>query len=289
MSNPYQPFVASLAQALADGARLPRGSLPPANRPPLLADAATAIVLAPHPDDECIIGALPLRLRREAGMRVIDLAVTLGSRRDRRAARRRELEGACAFLGFELELLAEEGLDRITPAGRTGDPAHWNAAVDRLAAALERTRPQVVFLPHGGDWNGTHIGTHHLGMEALHRLGNQLTCTVVETEFWGAMTAPNLMVESSVEDVADLCAATGFHEGEVARNPYHLRLPAWMIDNVRRGGELLGGAGGTPPPFTFATLYRLGLWHQGHLAPPAPSTPTLLPQNHPPTSLLKRP
>jgi LmbE family N-acetylglucosaminyl deacetylase len=285
MSNPYLPFVASIAQALADGARLPKGELPRAPQPELPPSAPTVMVLAPHPDDECIIGALPLRLRREAGMRVIDVAVTLGSKRDRRAGRRRELEAACEFLGFELALLAADGLDRITPAGRTGDPPHWNAAVDALAGALESARPSVIFLPHGGDWNGTHVGTHHLGMEALHRLGNRLSCAVVETEFWGAMTAPNLMVESSVADVADLCAATSFHAGEVARNPYHLRLPAWMIDNVRRGGELIAGQGQAPPSFAFATLYRLNLWQNGHLLPPAPQTPPWLPAQSPPTAL----
>jgi hypothetical protein len=85
----------------------------------------------------------------------------------------------------------------------------------------------------------------------------------VETEFWGAMDAPNLMVESSAADVADLVAALSLHVGEVARNAYHLRLPAWMIDNVRRGGELVGGQGGTAPPFAFATLYRLRHWENG--------------------------
>jgi len=29
--------------------------------------------------------------------------------------------------------------------------------------------------------------------------------------------------------------------GEVRRNPYHARLPAWMMDNVRRGAELWAG------------------------------------------------
>jgi LmbE family N-acetylglucosaminyl deacetylase len=273
MSNPYRAFVASMAHALAEGAHLPRGKLLPAVQPSLPADPPVAMVLAPHPDDECIIGALPLRLRREAGMKVIAVPVTLGSNRERRNARRTELEGACGFLGFEPLMLALDGFDRITPAARTGDPTHWNDCVDVLAAALERVHPQVVFLPHGADWNGTHIGTHHLGMDALHRLGTKLDCVVVETEFWGPLTTPNLMVESSIADVADLCAGAGFHEGEVSRNAYHLRLPAWMIDNVRRGGELIGGQGGTPPAFTFATLYRLGLWRQGHLEPPAAGAP----------------
>jgi N-acetylglucosamine malate deacetylase 1 len=278
MSNPYRAFVATIAQALADGARLPRGKLLPATQPLLPATAPVAVVLAPHPDDECIIGGLPLRLRREAGMRVVDIAVTLGSNRERRDGRRRELEGACQFLGFDVVVLGpgNQGLDRVTPAARTGDPAHWNTSVDALAAALERAAPSVIFLPHGGDWNGTHVGTHHLGMDALHRLGNKLNCAVVETEYWGAMTAPNLMVESSAADVGDLCAAAGFHEGEVARNPYHLRLPAWMVDNVRRGGELIAGQGGTPPDFAFATLYRMNQWQKGHLEPPAANAPKWL-------------
>ena len=71
------------------------------------------------------------------------------------------------------------------------------------------------------------------------------------------MTDPNLMVEISAEDLADMITAMTFHVGEVTRNPYHLLLPAWMMDNVRRGGEVVGGQGGAAPDFTFAVLYRL--------------------------------
>jgi hypothetical protein len=38
-----------------------------------------------------------------------------------------------------------------------------------------------------------------------------------------------------------------------------------MRDNVRRGGELVGGQGGEAPDFTFATLYRLRRWRNGKL------------------------
>ena len=89
------------------------------------------------------------------------------------------------------------------------------------------------------------------------------TCYVIETEFWGAMTDPNLMVEISAEDLADMIAATTFHVGEVHRNPYHLLLPPLMMDNVRRGAELLNGPKQTAPDFTFATLYRLRRWKNG--------------------------
>ncbi len=63
--------------------------------------------------------------------------------------------------------------------------------------------------------------------------------------------------------MADLVTALSFHVGEVRRNPYHLLLPAWMQDNVRRGGELVGGQGGAAPDFVFATLYRLRKWSGG--------------------------
>ena len=42
-------------------------------------------------------------------------------------------------------------------------------------------------------------------------------------------------------------------------------MPAWMIDNVRRGAELVGGQGGAAPRFAFATLYRLRRWANGRL------------------------
>jgi hypothetical protein len=36
-----------------------------------------------------------------------------------------------------------------------------------------------------------------------------------------------------------------------------------MQDNVRRGGELVGGQGGAAPDFVFCTLYRLRRWNAG--------------------------
>ena len=79
------------------------------------------------------------------------------------------------------------------------------------------------------------------------------------------MASPNLTVESSPDDVAEMMTALSFHVGEVERNPYHLLLPAWLQDNVRRGGELVGGQGGAAPDFSFCTLYRLREWRDGGL------------------------
>ena len=58
-------------------------------------------------------------------------------------------------------------------------------------------------------------------------------------------------------------AALSLHVGEVARNPYQLRLPAWMMITCVRGGELVGGQGGAAPDFAFATLYRVRRWENG--------------------------
>ena len=94
-------------------------------------------------------------------------------------------------------------------------------------------------------------------------LGPEFQTVVIETEYWGQMTRPNLMVEIGENDLTDLVTGISFHAGEVKRNPFHLLLPAWMQDNVRRGSELVGGQGGAAPDFGFATLYRRCLWKNG--------------------------
>jgi LmbE family N-acetylglucosaminyl deacetylase len=255
--NPYRAWVETFVSALRTGEAI--GPTAVRRQSPVATETPKAFIFAPHPDDEIITGGLPLRLMREQRFAVIDVAVTLGSRVDRRAQRSIELQAACAYIGFGLTQLDLEG---INLQARERDPAGWDAAVTAVAGVLAAQQPDVVFLPHAADWNASHIGVHHLVVEAMRCLPG-LACRVVETEYWGAMTVPNLMVESTPADVADLVAALSLHAGEVARNAYHLRLPAWMMDNVRRGTELIGGQGATAPRFVFATLYRLRGWKDG--------------------------
>jgi LmbE family N-acetylglucosaminyl deacetylase len=258
--NPYLEWVETFVKALRTGEAI---SQPTVRGPsPVATEAPKALIFAPHPDDEVITGALPLRLMREQRFAVIDVAVTLGSRVDRRAQRSMELQAACASIGFGLVHLGRAGLEGINLEARERDPAGWDAAVTAIAGVLAAEQPDVVFLPHAADWNATHIGVHHLVVEAMRCLPG-LVCRVVETEYWAAMTAPNLMVESTPADVADLVAALSLHAGEITRNAYHLRLPAWMMDNLRRGTELIGGQGASAPQFVFATLYRLRGWKDG--------------------------
>ena len=194
-------------------------------------------------------------------MHVINVAVTQGSKKERQSGRLEELKRACEFMGFELIQTRANGLEKVNAKTREQDPTFWKESVSVITEILNRTKPKVIFFPHEEDWNSSHIGTHFLVTDALKTLA--LNCYTVETEYWGQNNQPNLMVQSTAEDMADMVAGTSFHVGEVTRNPFHLFLPAWMQENVRRGSELVGGQGEAAPDWTFATLYRLREWKNG--------------------------
>jgi LmbE family N-acetylglucosaminyl deacetylase len=205
------------------------------------------LVLAPHPDDESIIGLLPLRLKEECRARVWVAPATLGSHVPRQGARRKELQAAVRVLGFE----AVSPEKKLTAAG--------------LARLLRGLGPDVLCLPHARDGHATHRAAHLLGVAAMDRVGKKMA--VVETEYWHPLQRPNLMVSANRRHLATLQRALRCHAGEVARNDYAARLPAWMSDNVRRGAELVGGAGGAAPDMAYATLYRARLRRAGKWQP----------------------
>ena len=81
--NPYRHFISEYARFAKEGGRYPLGQSAPLPRPATAPDAPKVLVFSPHPDDEVIIGGLPLRLLRELKMRVINVAVTQGSSKAR--------------------------------------------------------------------------------------------------------------------------------------------------------------------------------------------------------------
>ena len=244
--NPYLKFIESI-QAGIEQAK----EITVSGKTEVVESDAKVLLFSPHPDDECITGLLPLRLMREAGRQIINVPVTYGSNTERQSGRAAELADACGYLGWEI-------------AGGKADLG--SLEVSDVVSILEKVQPEIIFMPHAKDWNSRHIATHFLVVDALKQMADDFSCTVVETEFWGAMDDPNLIVEADAQTLADLVAATSLHVEEVARNPYHLLFPAWMQDNVRRGGELVGGQGGAVPDFSFATLYRLRKWTSGAFA-----------------------
>lgn len=207
-----------------------------------------AWMLAPHPDDECITGLLALRLQRECAFRVVVSPATLGSAVERRAARRQELRAACGVLGWTVDFCVVQ----------TEDPAE---KIRCLADRWRARRPDVVILPHARDGHPTHRQTHRWGVAAMDAAGGVFHA--VETEYWHPLLHPNLMLAATEDDLRQLAGALAMHRGEVARNDYAARLPAWMSDNVRRGAELIGGSGASAPCMDFATLYRVRLREGG--------------------------
>lgn len=245
--NPFLPYVQSIKDILQSGEKMK------VSGQKVLPDSSSKVLLfSPHPDDECIIGLLPLRMMNELGMKVVNVPVTFGSNEIRRSERARELSAACNYLGWEIH---QEHPD-LRPL-----------EISDVVKILTEHQPAAIFFPHEKDWNSRHISTNQLIFDALKLMPESFSCLVVETEYWGAMSDPNLMVEADVESLASLVAATSLHTEEVRRNPYHLSLPFWMQDNVRRGSELVGGQGETAPTFTFATLYRIRRWQEAGIKP----------------------
>lgn len=226
------------------------------------------LIFAPHPDDECIVGALPLRLQQEAGWRVSNVAVTLGSNPERRESRWAELVDACGVLGFDCIRIGADGLSDVRADTAEREPALWAEHVATIATLLTQHRPALVLAPHALDDNPSHRGVYRLVAEAI--TAAQLDTVLAHTEFWSTQAEPNALVQTSIADTARLIAALERHTGEIERNPYHLRLPAFLADAVRRGGELVLGAGEEVPNFAFATLYRLVAYRAGQVVADLP-------------------
>jgi LmbE family N-acetylglucosaminyl deacetylase len=263
----WLPVVQTFVQAYAEGERLTAGAgcLPTsgAAHPGALTGKGPKLLLcSPHPDDESLTGALPLRLRREHGATVVNLAITLGSNGQRQASRWQELLAACAVLGFDCRQLAQPpAFDLKAGPGGQG----WQAVVHTLVDLIAELAPDLIFFPHAADHHPAHCATNHLLAAALALVsrGPFQPLRVVETEYWRPMARPNLLVGIEPADVARLIAAVACHQGEIARNPYHLTLPARLMDSVRRGAEVVAAHQTGRPPFLFGELYRLSMWHQG--------------------------
>src|SRR5687768_4739272 len=120
--HPYRKFVDEYERLYRDGKKIPMGGFPETAKPQIAADAPVVLIFSPHPDDECIIGALPVRLLREARMRVMNVAVTQGSKKERQGERFEELQRACEFMGYELIQTRPNGLERVNPKCREQNP-----------------------------------------------------------------------------------------------------------------------------------------------------------------------
>jgi len=200
------------------------------------------LIIAPHPDDECLMSGLALRAKAEAGTEVSVLSFSFGSDLDRRPERMQELKGALQVLGFDE--LSRTGADEIQ--------------FPELERVLERFLPDAILIPHSNDGHPTHIRCSELAWQAAkaHVAKTKVPLHVFESEYWGQMENPNLLLPLDPSTVKVMGTALLCHEGEIKRNPYHLSLPAFLMDQFRRGSERIAGFGKTSEPALFAELYR---------------------------------
>ncbi len=210
-----------------------------------LEPAGTLLLVAPHPDDECLMSGFALRAREEWGTRVIVLPYSYGSRVERRPERQEELKRAIACLGFELfDPRENPRLEELSPSD--------------LARSLAVCAPDAVLFPHAGDGHPAHIRCSRLVSEGVTLWANASRKRVhlYETAYWQDLPDPNLMVELASDHVIRMGTSLLEHRGEIERNPYHLSLPAHLIDSRRKGVERVSGMGSRAGSGLFAQLLR---------------------------------
>lgn len=204
------------------------------------------MIISPHPDDESITGSLALRLALENKAQVLNVAVTLGSNKKRQLARKKELTEACKILGFKNVILSDD----------------WKLKEKELKSLIQKYRPTLIIAPHSKDYHPTHIKSSELLKSSLKSI-KDMHFLVAWSEFWAPNKKPNILVEVPQEILQLQMQALEKHKGEILRNPYHLRLPAWMMDNVRRGPEIIGGTGTEGSNMAYGVLYRLQTYKAG--------------------------
>ena len=264
----WQTYVEQYQELYESGLHVPEipDHTPESQTLPMHAGRHEIIICAPHPDDETLNGALPLRLKRK-DTRILNLAMTLGSNPIRQEERKVELAAACRVLGFDCQLVQEPlGFTNLARDGEENTVAVRQQHIDILVRHFNRELPALILFPHARDGHPVHREVHRLVLAAArhHTQSENRQVLLAETEFWYPMEEPNLLLGVTPETIARLIVGLLCHRGEIARNPYHLSMPARLMDNVRRGRESMRFQE-QELPSPFAEIYRLSRLDHGRL------------------------
>ena len=220
------------------------------------APSPAVLVLAPHPDDELLGCPAHLFGLRDAGWRVVVLALTLGSATDARPRRRRELEAACSTAGFELV---------VAPDGLLDGPSSAPFVAD-LAARVEA---RVLVSPGPHDDHPRHELT---GRVAIACLRDRVAPRLWLWGLWADIALPTSLCVYRADRLAEIEVALEEHGGEIERNDY-LRL---LRARGHAGAVLLPervfrrGAPGLAPDEYGEAVCEVGLNSAGEIALCAP-------------------
>lgn len=151
--------------------------------------ARSALVVAPHPDDESLGCGGLLAALAEAGASIGVLFVTDGGASHprsqawprQRLAMRRAGEAATALEALGAAAAARLHLD-LPDAGILRGDAAWSAALERAAAFVAQIRPEIVLAPWRRDPHRDHRDAHALTLEAIACAG--LRPRLLEYAIW---------------------------------------------------------------------------------------------------------
>ncbi len=164
-------------------ARYRRGLLSRATVPVDL--QGSAVVVAPHPDDETLGcgGTIAKKIAAGAAVRVVVLSDGGKSHRHMPAShlaaiRRQEFREATGALGVEQHAATLLGL----PDGEL--QTHIPAAASQIAALLQEHAPRQIFIPYRHEPPADHRAAHAAALQAVRERGESLTVYEYPVWFW---------------------------------------------------------------------------------------------------------
>ena len=221
----------------------------------------TVLHVSPHPDDESIGAPCTLVALRDAGWRVINLAVSLG-RPEQAERRRAELDAALGVAGLE-------GRTMPVPAriSRGDDLGRAEQAITGwLEETVAETDADLVIGPHPEDGHHGHevVGRAiraSLRTVSAERLAADRPVPVWWMwSIWRELSEPTLVVGCTDEQLEVAEKMLRAHEGENLRNDYLAMHRPQRRVNAVRGAELVFGFGTEGLPVESAELLTEVAW-----------------------------
>jgi LmbE family N-acetylglucosaminyl deacetylase len=180
-----------------------------------------ALLLSPHPDDELLGCPAHLLALRDAGWRIVNLALSLG-REGQHARRRLELDEACRRAHFELVIGPPE---LCIPSADGGREEVGQAAARVLELARSLTASLLVApSPHDG-----HPSHERVGRLALAAARAGAAQRMWLWGLWADLAAPNSVCVFDERRLGEIEDALSAHAGELARNDYRRLLRARAV------------------------------------------------------------
>jgi N-acetylglucosamine malate deacetylase 1 len=171
------------------------------------------LVIAPHPDDECLGcgGTAILRSQRGDAVQVVYLTSgELGLKKLPKEialqTREAEARAACAILG-----IPEPSFLRL-PDWTMGDDV--DAAANALRPVLDQARPELIYLPHPAEWHPDHRAVLPI-LKAVFRGESRGSLLLRGYEVWTPM-AEYQHVENISGVMEQKLAALNAHASQIA-------------------------------------------------------------------------